>query len=88
MLQKRIFEKKEFDDTNKIPTEEQLINEYKVSRNTIRNAIKVLMDSGVIYPIQGSGMYIRRAKKEGTIFLNSTQGITNDHPGKNIKTKV
>ena len=33
----------EFKDTLKIPTEDQLVNEYKVSKNTIRSAIKILV---------------------------------------------
>ena len=33
----------EFEETRKLPTEEKMIEEYGVSRNTIRNAIKILM---------------------------------------------
>ena len=42
-LQKRIMNE-EFEETRKLPTEEKLIEEYGVSRNTIRNAIKILMN--------------------------------------------
>lgn len=52
-LQKRIMNE-EFEETRKLPTEEKLIEEYGVSRNTIRNAIKILMNLGIIYPVQGS----------------------------------
>ena len=41
-LQKRIMNE-EFDENHKLPTDEKLIEEYKVSRNTIRNAIKILI---------------------------------------------
>ena len=51
------------------PTEEKLIEEYGVSRNTIRNAIKILMNLGIIYPVQGSGMFVRAPKKKGTVYL-------------------
>jgi len=38
----------EFNETQKIPTEDQLIDEYNVSRNTIRSAIKILTKMGLI----------------------------------------
>jgi len=84
-LQKKI-NKKEF--TMKLPTEDQLIHTYQVSRNTIRNAINSLVKIGIVYPIQGSGMFIRPPKKENAICLNGTRGITVDSPSKEISTQV
>lgn len=84
-LQNRI-NKNEFKD--KLPTEEQLIDTYHVSRNTIRNAINLLIKNSIIYPIQGSGMFIRPAKKSEAICLNGTRGITSDTPSHDIKTTV
>lgn len=86
-LQKRIINK-EFEETMKLPTEEKLIEEYGVSRNTIRNAIKILMNLGIIYPVQGSGMFVRPPKKSGTVYLNSTRGVTMDNPGNEIINKL
>ncbi|NMB18685.1 MAG: GntR family transcriptional regulator, partial [Erysipelothrix sp.] len=40
---------------DKLPTEDELIVEYGVSRNTIRKAIQILVQKGIIIPIQGSG---------------------------------
>lgn len=77
----------EFKDTKKIPTENKLMEEYNASRNTIRNAIKTLTRAGLIYPVQGSGMFVREIRKYNTIFLSGTRGITKDHPGKKIETK-
>lgn len=77
----------EFRDTLKLPTEDQLVSEYKVSKNTIRNAIKVLVKSGLIYPVQGSGMFIRDNRKYNTVFLSGTRGITRDHPGQKLENK-
>lgn len=74
--------------TSKLPTEEQLINTYQVSRNTVRNAINSLVKIGIIYPIQGSGMFIRPPKRENTICLNKTRGITTETPSKEIVTQV
>lgn len=62
-LQKRIMNE-EFKENNKLPTEEKLMEEYAVSRNTVRNAIKILNNLGLIYPVQGSGMFIRAPKEK------------------------
>lgn len=86
-LQTRIMNN-EFSKTKKLPTEDKLMEEYNVSRNTIRNAIKILMNLGLIYPIQGSGMFIRPPKRKGTVYLNSTRGVTQDKPGTDIVNKL
>lgn len=78
----------EFSSSEKLPTEEQLMSEYNVSRNTVRNAIKILINLGIIYPVQGSGMFVRPPKRQGTVYLNSTRGVTTDHPGTSITNKV
>ena len=77
----------EFSETHKIPTEDQLVEEYKVSKNTIRSAIKVLMKAGLIFPVQGSGMFIRETRKYNTVFLSGTRVITKDHPGNHLINK-
>lgn len=77
----------EFKETFKIPTEDQLVNEYKVSKNTIRSAIKILVKACLIYPVQGSGMFVRDKRKYNTVFLSGTRGITKDHPGQKITNK-
>lgn len=72
-LQKRIMNE-EFEETRKLPTEEKLIEEYGVSRNTIRNAIKILMNLGIIYPVQGSGMFVRPQRKKEQCILTRPVG--------------
>ena len=67
---------------------EKLIEEYKVSRNTIRNAIKILINLGIVYSVQGNGMFVRAPKKKGTVYLNSTRGVTMDNPGNKIVNKL
>lgn len=42
----------------KIPTEEALIQEYKASRSTIRRAMKLLEDDGLIKAVQGMGRMV------------------------------
>lgn len=77
----------EFIDTNKLPTENELIEYYQVSRNTIRSAINVLKERGYIYPIQGSGYYIHYIESDIS-FLGGTKGVSFDHPGNKVSTKL
>ena len=43
----------------RIPSEDELIEKLKVSRNPVRRALNNLSDEGVIYKIQGSGSYVK-----------------------------
>lgn len=49
---------------DKIPSERQLCKDYNVSRTTVRNAIGYLVNSGVLYQIQGKGTFIREQNRE------------------------
>lgn len=43
---------------DKLPTERAIQVKFKVSRQTVRNAIKALLERGLIYNVQGSGTYV------------------------------
>ena len=45
------------------------------------------MKAGLIFPVQGSGMFIRETRKYNTVFLSGTRGITKDHPGNHLINK-
>lgn len=72
----------------KLPTEEELIKEFSVSRNTLRKAIDVLVRKGYIMPVQGSGMFIRDISHTGAINLENFRGLTEDYKNHSIKTQV
>ena len=76
---KRI-KKHEFKDIGKLPTEDEMIEYYNVSRNTIRSALKTLTSQGVIYSRQGSGFYIRQRSNDNCIPITGTNGLTYDFP--------
>lgn len=59
-----------------IPTETKLAKDYGVSRVTVRQAIKMLVDDGLLYRVQGSGTYIGHEKIEHNIF--KLQGFTEE----------
>lgn len=43
---------------NKLPTEQALALRYHVSRQTVRSALKLLEEKGMIRKVQGSGIYL------------------------------
>lgn len=73
---------------DKLPTEDELIESYGLSRNTIRKAIEVLVRKGFVIPIQGSGFFIREISIDGAINLETFRGLTQDFNNATIITKV
>lgn len=71
----------------KLPTEEQLIETYSLTRYCVRQAINILVESGRVYIVQGSGVYARENKAKGCLNLSSTKGITKEFEGKQIRSK-
>lgn len=77
-----------FDETKKLPTEEEFMKKFEVSRNTIRKAITQLVQRGYIYQVQGSGLFLRKKSETDYINLGSLRGLTQDLHNKEIETKV
>ena len=72
----------------KLPTVETLASEYKVSKSTIVKAVESLVSKGLVYQLQGSGIFVRRRNRNGYIDLNITQGFTTSLKEFNITSKV
>ena len=53
----------EFRQTGKLPTEDQLIEEYQTTRYRVRNAIAVLAEAGDVFPVRGSGVFVREDRE-------------------------
>lgn len=66
---------KEF--TKKLPTEAQLMDLYGVSRNTIRKAIDVVFQRGLLKRVQGSGYFINDISRQGKLVVNLSMGSGN-----------
>lgn len=77
-----------YDRTKKLPTEDELIKKFEVSRNTVRKAITQLVNRGLIYQVQGSGMFLREESGTDYINLGSLRGLTRDLAAKTIETKI
>ncbi len=45
-----------------LPTEEELCQQYGVSRQTVRNAVLELVDDGVVTRRPGQGSFVRKTK--------------------------
>lgn len=61
---------------SRIPTEMELMVQFDVSRNTLREAIRALVHAGLLQTKQGSGTYVRSNKQLGTNFEKRLQHST------------
>lgn len=57
---------------------EELIAFYQVSRSTILKALDKLQSRGIIYQVQGSGIFVRKRKKEGYMNFLENHGFSSD----------
>jgi len=73
---------------NKLPTQRDLADEYGVSRYTIQEALKRLSDIGIIYTVQGDGIYIKENIRSNPLIYNSmTENSYEDIISKTIYLK-
>lgn len=73
---------------NELPTQRNLADKYQVSRYTIQEALKRLIDIGIIYTIQGDGIYIKENIRRNPLIYNSmTENSYEDIVSKTIYLK-
>ena len=87
ILEKEMLEGK-YNNTKKLPTEEELIKRLEVSKNTIRKAIDVLVRKGYIYRVQGSGIFLRDFSRTGCMDIREMNGLTRTYSNNMLKSKV
>jgi GntR family transcriptional regulator len=51
-----------------VPSENELINEYNVSRNTVRLAIESLIKEGLVYRVKGKGTFVSPERLQFGLF--------------------
>lgn len=51
---------------NKIPTENELAVEYNASRHTVRKALNIIEQEGLLYKVQGVGTFVKKAESKPT----------------------
>ncbi|SDF29992.1 FadR/GntR family transcriptional regulator [Sporomusa acidovorans] len=57
-LYKQIHDENKYSIGEKLPTERDLVDEFNVSRNSVREAIKILATKGIVTVRHGSGIYV------------------------------
>ena len=77
-----------YSESKKLPTEEELIAKYKVSRTTIRKSIGILVNKGYVYQVQGSGIFIRESAQKDYVSLENLKGLTRDFPNSKIDSEI
>lgn len=86
-IEKYIYDN-DFSQGTKLPTVETLASDYNVSKSTIVKALESLVLKGIVYQVQGSGIFVRRRNRTGYIDLNVTAGFTNTLKHFKITSKV
>ncbi|ORF54378.1 hypothetical protein B5802_08085, partial [Gilliamella apicola] len=76
-IQQTIYQQNLPKDTQ-LPNIEGLINQYQVSRTTIIKALNCLERHGVIYQVQGSGIFVRQLQKRGYLNFLESHGFSVD----------
>lgn len=82
-----------YQESEKLPKEFELCEQYNTSRTTIREAMDLLETKGLIFKRRGSGSYVKSISEEEEVrkgFLQSTQfnGFSKDMAGKNVTSQV
>lgn len=60
-----------YNDTMLLPTELELVERFKTSRNTIRRAIAQLNDEGLVYSVKGRGVVVLETSKVDKVFFKT-----------------
>lgn len=66
---------------DKLPSEGELMEEYQVSRNTIRSALGILYNQGLIRRIQGSGYFVNKPLHNEGFIMNMANKVGLNHVG-------
>ncbi|MGL5313220.1 MAG: GntR family transcriptional regulator [Peptostreptococcaceae bacterium] len=72
----------------KLPTVENLASDYRVSKSTIVKALECLVAKGIVFQVQGSGIFVRRRNRTGYIDFNTTTGFTGNLKNYKVTSKV
>jgi DNA-binding GntR family transcriptional regulator len=68
------IESGEFPEESKIPSEQELCDQYDISRPTVRQAISELTNNGYLYKEKGKGTFVAKAKTK--VDIKNFSGFT------------
>ena len=60
---------------DKLPSLDELVSKFEVSKNTVIKALDELESHGLIYQVRGSGIFVRGRRHKGYINLMEIQGF-------------
>lgn len=64
----------EYEEDTKIPSEQDLCEQYNISRPTVRQAINELTNNGQLYKLKGKGTFV--SKRKSSIHIKDYSGFT------------
>jgi GntR family transcriptional regulator len=70
-----------FGPGERLPSEPDLIEEYQASRNTVRLAIALLTNQGLVVTRQGLGTFVQQPTRPFTALLSRVNVPAGGHPG-------
>ena len=68
---RRMIESGDLKSGTQVPTEDQLMEEYRASRNTVRGALKELATRNLVYTRHGKGTFVSERVRPIIITLTS-----------------
>lgn len=80
----RKIESGDYPEASKIPSEQELCEQYDISRPTVRQAISELTSNGILYKEKGKGTFVAKSKSKVNIkdYSGFTDSILDSHnPG-------
>lgn len=79
-----------YNDTMLLPTEMLLVERFGTSRNTVRRAIQVLNDEGLVYSVKGRGVVILENTKMDQMFfrMGNFQGLRALSSSENVEART
>lgn len=80
------IERGEFAPHDKLPTEEELARNYRVSKITVRHALAALVNEGLLYRQRGKGTYV--SLEEGKISPLRLEGSADDLIAQGLAAQV
>ncbi|PST48625.1 GntR family transcriptional regulator [Bifidobacterium callitrichos] len=79
----------EFGRNGKLPTEEQLMEQYGATRYGVRKALGSLADMGIVFSMRGSGVYVRDGREDNDyIPICDMRGLSSEYPGRKVRSIV
>ncbi|MFF1678820.1 GntR family transcriptional regulator [Streptomyces sp. NPDC058256] len=67
VLREEIVLKGQYGTAGQLPTEPELMDRFGVARETVRRALQLLKDTGVVASVQGRGTFVRERPRRATL---------------------